>query len=84
VKHLRLSELGLDPDILFLKEKATDTTENARNEFEIAKDKRISKVVVISSIKHFGRNEPKNAIAVFREVIKDFPSIHLCIFTEEY
>ncbi len=82
--YLRLTELGLDPEIFFLEEKATDTTENARYALEIVKEIGISEAVVISSIEHFGRTEPKNAIAVFRDVIKEFPSIHLCMYTEEY
>lgn len=80
----RLTELGLEEDNLVLEEKATDTTENARYSLEIVRKNNIGEVIVISSIEHFGRTEPKNAIAVFRDVIREYPDIHLCMYTEEY
>ena len=80
--HLLLQ--GIDPELLILEEEAKDTTENARNSLQIVKDLDINEVVVISTIEHFGRSFPKNAIMCFREVIKDFPSIKLTMYTEEY
>ncbi len=75
---------GLDPNRLLIEDRSTDTTENARFALSIARDQGADEVVVISSIEHFGRTYPKNAIACFRDVITSFPEIHLTMYTEEY
>ena len=76
--------LGLDEDLFILEEKAESTHENALFSLKIAKELGEKEAVVISSIEHFGRSIPKNAIVCFREVIKDFPNIKLKMYTEEY
>lgn len=75
---------GFDPDKLVIEERSTDTTENAKFALSIANDLGADEVVVISTIEHFGRAFPKNAIACFRDVIKGFPEIHLSMYTEDY
>lgn len=74
----------IDPSIFILEEKASTTTENAIYSLEICRKLNINEVIVISSIEHFGRTEPKNAILCFRDVIKDYPEITLSMYTEEY
>lgn len=74
----------IDPKFFILEEKASTTTENAIFSLEICRKLNINEVIVISSIEHFGRTDPKNAILCFRDVIKDYPEILLRIYTEEY
>ena len=79
-----LLKLGMNEDLLILEEKAESTHENALFSLKIVEELGEKEAVVISSIEHFGRSVPKNAIVCFREVIKDFPNIKLKMYTEEY
>ena len=79
-----LVSLGMEEDLFLLEEKAQSTTENALYSLKMAEDLGENEVVVISSIEHFGRSVPKNAIVCFREVIQQFPGLKLKMYTEEY
>lgn len=74
----------IDQNIFILEEKASTTTENATYSLDICKKLNINEVIVISSIEHFGRTEPKNAILCFRDVINGYPEMTLSMYTEEY
>ena len=82
--HHLTSVLKMDSDLFILEDRSTSTKENALFSLEIAKNAGADEVVVISSIEHFGRTFPKNAILNFQEVVKQFPSIHLTMYTEDY
>ncbi|MBR0451413.1 MAG: YdcF family protein [Oscillospiraceae bacterium] len=82
-RHLT-ADLYMDPDLFILENRSTTTEENALFSLKIAQDDRADEVVVISSIEHFGRLFPKNAVLNFTEVAKKFPSIHLTMYTEDY
>ena len=73
----------IDPKLFILEEQATTTTENAIFSLDICQKMGINEVVVISSIEHFGRIMPKNAIKCFRNIIKNYPDIKLSMYTEE-
>ena len=51
---------------------------------EIAADHGADEAVVISTIEHFGRALPKNAVKAFRDAAPSFPSVHLTMCTEDY
>ena len=77
-------DMGMNPDLFLLENKSTTTEENALFSLKIAQDSGADEVVVISSIEHFGRTFPKNAVLNFTDVAKEFPSIHLTMYTEDY
>lgn len=81
--HL-VNDLGMNKELFILEENSTSSTENARFSFDICLKENINEVIVISSIEHFGRVYPKNAIRCFRDVVKEYPSIKLTMYTEEY
>lgn len=81
--HL-VNDLKMDSNLFILEEKSTTTTENAIFSFEICQKENIDEVMVISSIEHFDRVIPKNAISCFREVVKNYPNIKLIMYTENY
>lgn len=74
----------INEDMMILEEEAMSTDDNALNSLKIARELKADEVVVISSIEHFGRSEPKNAIMCFRDAIKQYPEIQLSMYTEEY
>ncbi|MBQ8995639.1 MAG: YdcF family protein [Oscillospiraceae bacterium] len=75
---------GMEPDLFLIEDRSTSTTENAEFSLKLAEEYGADEVVVISTIEHFGRVFPKNAVQCFREVAERFPSIHLTIYTEDY
>ena len=79
-----LVEMGMDEDLFLLEEEARSTHENALFSLKIAEELGEKEVVVISSIEHFERFFPKNAIVCFREAIRNYPDIKLKMYTEEY
>jgi len=81
--HL-VNDYQMNKDLFLLEEKSTSSTENAMFSFDICTEMQIEEVVVISSIEHFGRITPKNAISCFRDVVVDYPNIKLSMYTEEY
>ena len=79
-----LVDLGMKEDLFLLEEEAKSTTENALFSLKIVKELGEKDVVVISSIEHFARSLPKNAIVCFREAIRNFPDMKLKLYTEDY
>lgn len=75
---------GMREDLFLLERDSRNTDENAMNSFAICQKEGIGEVVVISTIEHFGRSIPKNAVRCFRDAAKRFPDIHLTMYTEEY
>ena len=82
-RHLT-GDLGMDRSIFILEDRSTTTEENAVFSLKIAEDDGADEVVVISSIEHFGRRFPKNAVMHFQEIAKRYPSVHLTMYTEDY
>ncbi|MBR3001868.1 MAG: YdcF family protein [Oscillospiraceae bacterium] len=79
-----LTGMGMPSDVFLLEDRSSSTSENAEFSLQIAQERGADEVVVISSIEHFGRTEPKNAVLCFTEAAKRYPTIHLTMYTEDY
>ena len=79
-----LTAEGMDPALFLLEDRSGSTDENAMFSLKIASDLGADEAVVISTIEHFGRTLPKNAVRAFRDAAPSFPSVHLTMYTEDY
>lgn len=81
-RHLT-DDLGMDRSLFILEDGSSSTEENAAFSLKIASKDGVNEVVVISSIEHFGRKFPKNAVLIFQAAAKRYPFVRLTMYTED-